>query len=1100
MKVVRVSGGIALLLAAGWSSARAQSIFATIVGTVTDSTTAVISGARITVTNRNTNERRQFVTNELGYYEINNLFPGVYLLDAEMTGFAKYRKERIDLASNENARMDITLTVATQATEVTVSAEGGARIETETSVLSDLRSFRQLSSLPLAARSIYRYLVLTPGVTGGMNGTMSVSGSRDRQVHYAVDGVTMSDVRSSNTIGPTLNFIEAFEEFKIDFGNNSAEYKAVGTLNVATKRGGNQVHGAVYDVYATGAFRAKNYFTRARSGTPSHGFGGHLSGPAYLPKLYDGRDKTFWFASYETTFAPQDVSNLTPAVPLPAWKRGDFSRERTVVRDPFASGQPFADNLIPPARINPVARQYLALWPDPNFGDTSVFANQNYREQRRRPFSKPHNAQTRLDHRISDANTVFGRYLHQRQQSPDFESGLPGILGLRQQLRVVKHFLVSDTHIFSPSLINELRFGISYNTNPRWAKDVDGPAFVRALGLTNLTRDGQIPDVHQIPIVSFAQGPGIQTIEVTQQRFFNEDITFQWQDTVSKITGKHSLRFGFEINKRHFNDQNQPTNLFGSFQFTNRYTGFNFADFLLGVPSTISRGAFALRREDRSIAYDWFFHDNYKITNSLALNLGLRYELHPGWTTNGNRISAFDKKSGNIVVPDSALPLVSELFPTNLVPVIGHSRTDFNDRLFRTDKNNLAPRVGFAWRPFGSNNFVVRAGYGLFFDIIPRQPALFGVPFIVNEPSYTNPADINDAEFAQWPLAFPRRVRLGAVSIPSTWENGFRTPYAQNWNFTLEKELAGMRLRGSYVGTGGRQMPYAFNINQPAPGPGLYIDKPRPFLNLAAVTEQRNGASHTYHALNLEIERRFARGLMFESSFTFAKDLGDEDVSPENTFDRARERAQTQIQPYRRWVGFLVYELPFGKGKPFGSDLNRLASHLVGGWELSASAAMQDGQHETPLWQAPDLHGIAQTTSRTPAQVARRPDCLADPIFPSSRQSIDAWYDVTVFRLPATPGLFGSCGRGIIRGPAVRVLHGGLFKRFQLGEKFSFRLGGQATNILNHPNFSNLSGNALRLDNTTARARITGAGGATDSSAGDAAGSRVLRLDLRIEF
>jgi hypothetical protein len=1089
-----------LLLLAWGSPAAAQSIFATIVGTVTDPTSAVISGAKVTVQNVNTNERRQFVTNASGYFELNNLFPGRYVLEAEMTGFAKYRRENIELASNENLRIDITLTVSTQVTEVTVTAESGARVETESSVLSDVRSFRQLTSLPLATRSIYRYLVLTPGVTGGMNGTMSVSGSRDRQVHYAVDGVTMSDVRSSNTIGPTLNFIEAFEEFKVDFGNNSAEFKAVGTLNVTTKRGGNQMHGAVYDYYSTGAFRARDYFTHARSGAPSHGFGTHVSGPVYLPKLYDGRDKTFWFTSYETTFAPQDVSNLTPSVPLVAWKRGDFSRERTVVRDPFAGNAPFPNNTIPASRINSVAQKYIPLWPDPNFGDTSVFANQNYREQRRRPFSKPHNVQTRIDHRLSQSNTIFGRYLHQRQQNPDFESGLPGVLGMRQQLRVVKHALLSDTHIFSPTLINEFRFGISYNTNPRWAADVDGPAFVRALGLTNVTVDGQLQPVRQVPIVSFAQGAGIQTIEVTQQRFFNEDLTYQWQDSVSLITGKHSLRFGFEINQRQFNDQNQPNNYFGSFQFTNRYTGFNFADFLLGTPSSISRGAYALRREDRSIAYDWFIHDNYKVTNTLTLNLGLRYELHPGWTTGGSRISAFDKATGSIVVPDEALPLLSPLFPQSLVPVIGHSKTAFNDRLFRTDKNNLAPRVGFAWRPFAANHFVVRGAYGIFYDIIPRQTTLFGIPFIVNEPGHTNPADINDPLFVQWPVAFPRVSRQAGVSIPGTWENGFRTPYAQNWNLTLEKELAGMRLRASYVGTGGRKMPYGHNINQPAPGPGLFVEKPRPFPNLPAITEQRNGSTHTYHGLNMEVERRFSNGLLFESSFTFAKDLGDEDTGLENTFDRRRERAQTQFQPYQRWVGFVVYELPVGKGKRFGAGHSGLLQYLLGGWEISASAAAQTGLHNTPLWQTADLHGIAFTTSRTPAQVARRPDCVSDPNLPASQRSIDRWYDVGAFRLPATPGVFGSCGRGILDGPGVAVLHGGFHKRFRLGERFSFYAGIQATNLLNHPNWSNLSANALRLDNSSARARITGAGGATSSSAGDAAGARVMRLDLRIEF
>lgn len=1080
----------------------AQSIFGTILGTVTDPTAAVVPGAKVTVLNMRTKEKRPFTTGASGNYELSNLFPGRYVLEVEMAGFARSRREGIELAANENVRIDVRLQVAAEATAVTVSSDTGPRIETETARLTDIRNLTQLQTLPLGARSIWRYLALTPGVTSaGASNTMSVSGaSFDRQVHYTVDGVTMADVRSNNSISPTLNFIEAFEEAKIDFGNNSAEFKALGTLTVISKRGGNKLHGAAYDYYGTGAFRARDYFTGTRSGAPSHGPGGHLSGPVYLPRLYDGRDKTFWFLSYETTFAPQTVENFNISTPLSSWKRGDFSGERPVVRDPLAGGQPFPNNVIPPARVSNVARQYLPLWPEPNFGDPAQFTARNYRAQVLRPFDKEHNGQVRIDHRISNSNTIFGRYLHERQLFGTFESGLPGTLGRRRQLRVVKHALVSDTHIFSGTLINEFRFGISYNTNPRWATSIDGPGFIRAAGLINVTRDGKIPNVHQVPVVSFAGGAGIQTIQATPQRLFNEDLTFQWQDTLSKITGRHSLRLGLESNKRHFNDQYQSADVLGSFQFTARYTGFNFADFLLGMPSTISRSPFAEKLANRSTAYNFFIHDNYKITNSLTLNLGLRYELHPPWTTSGSRISAFDKKTGSIVVPDAALPLVSDLFPTNLVPVIGNSKTEFNDRLMRTDKNNFAPRVGFAWRPFGAKTWALRAGYGIFYDILPRQATLFGTPFVVSEPSYTNPTDVNNPGFVQWPLAFPRIVGGAGVSLPTTYEIGFRTPYVQNWTLTVEKEVASMRVRASYVGTGGRQMQFPFNINQPAPGPGLYVDKPRPFPSLPAITEYRNGASHTYHALNLGVERRFHQSLMFQSSFTFAKDLGDGDVTPENTFDRGRERAQTQMTPFRRWVGFFIYELPLGKGKRFGGSLRGVPAHLLGGWEISGSATMQDGWNETPLWLAPDIHGIAYTTSRTAAMVARRPDCISDPNFPPERQSVDAWYDVNAFRLPGTAGIFGNCGRSVIKGPAVRVLHAGLFKRFRVGDRFSLRLGMQATNILNHPNFSNLSASALSLDNTSGRAKITGAGGATSAEMGDAPGARSMRLELRIEF
>jgi hypothetical protein len=818
----------------------------------------------------------------------------------------------------------------------------------------------------------------------------------------------------------------------------------------------------------------------------------------YFPKLYNGRDKTFFFASYETDFGPQSATNFAITVPTAAMSRGDFSAEPVTIRDPFANNQPFPGNQIPQERINNVSKLFLPFWPEPNAGVSNV-VNRNYTEQKRGPFNKPHNAQFRVDHRISDNNTVFGRYLHNRQQNPGFESGLPGTLGFRQQLRVVKHFLLSDTHIFSPTLINEFRFGIAYDTNPRWATAVDGPEFLRTAGLENVTRDGTIPDIHQLPVVRFARGPGFQTIEVTRQRLYNESFTFQWQDTVSLIRGKHSFRMGFELNRHHFNDQYQPADLFGSYQFTDQYTGHNFADFLLGIPTSVSRAPFAERQGDRAMAYDLFIQDNYKATKSLTINFGLRYELHPAWGESSGRLSAFDKKTGSIVVPDEALPLVSDLFPTSVVPVIGHSEAGFPERLVDTDTNNLAPRVGFAWRPFGARTLVVRGAYGIFCEITAREPSIFGTPFRISEPSFTNPRDVNDSTFVQWPLAYPRVVRGAGVSLPTTLERGFRTPYSQNWNFTIEQEVIGMNVRVSYVGTGGRQIPYSFNINQPFPGPGLYVDKPRPFPALSAITETRNGASHTYNSLGFEVQRRFYRGLTFQTSLTFAKDLGDDEVVPENTFDRARERGRRGLQPFRRWVGFFIYELPFGKGKPFGGNVTGLASHLLGGWEISGSAALQDGQNETPLWLAPDIHGITHTTSRTPPQVARRPDCVADPNLPSDRQSIDAWYDVNAFRLPTTPGVFGSCGRGIIEGPAVRVLHGALYKRFR-AERFSFRIGAQATNVLNHPNFSNLSASALQLDNTSGRAKITGAAGATSGSTGDAAGARSMRLELRIDF
>lgn len=1074
----------------------AQSIFASIVGTVTDSSGAVIPKANVTATNVSTNEKRHFQTGDSGNYEISNLFPGAYTIEVDVQGFTKERREGIRLASNDNTRVDMILAVATQVTGVTVAVESATKVETESSKLSDLRTLPELRSLPVADRSVYRYLALTPGVTGGVT-TMSVSGSRERQVHFAIDGVTAADIRSSSTVGPSFNFIEAFEELKIDTSNNSAEFKGLGTLNVTTRRGGNQFHGAAYDYYTSGATRARNPFSGTKDNTPNHGFGTSWSGPVYLPRIYDGRDKSFWFISYETSFGPKSPYLFNTTVPPAAWRQGDFSHENTVVKDPFNNGVPFANNMIPAARVSSAAKQYFPFWPLPNVGDPNLADGLNYNTLFMGPYGKIHNGQVRFDHHISSSNTIFGRYLYNRQLAR-YPDGIGENVGYGGTIRKVRHLLVSDTHVFTPSLINEFRFGASLDSLP-WSNTLlNSTSFIKASGLTNVTRDGTVPDVPMVPLLSFSQGVGIEGIYPTAYEPFGQSRTFQWQETVSKISGKHSIRAGFEINWRHGNIQQEPDDLLGSYDFSNRYTGFNFADFLLGTPSTISRSAYVPARYDRQIAYDFFVQDNYKLSNRLTLNLGLRYELHPGWTTSGDRISAFDAKTGSIVVPDSALSEVSEFFPTNQVPIIGNSETRFNDRLFSTDKNNFAPRIGLAWRPLQSQTMVIRGGYGIFYEIIPRQQALFGTPFVVNEPAYTNPADITDPGFVQWPLAYPRVVRGAGVSLPAYFSSDFRTPYAQNWNITVEKEVAQMVVRAAYVGTGARKMPYPFNLNQPAPGPGLYIDKTRMFPTLATVNEQRNGASHTYHALNLEVERRLVKGLLYQSTFTWAEDKGTDGVTPENTYDLARERGMMQLLPYRRWVSFFVYELPFGKGKRFGGSMPGVLNTLLAGWQLSGTAVLRDGQNETPLWRMSDIHGIANTTSATAPQVNYRPNCASDPNFSHDQQTVGAWYNVSAFSLPTTPGVFGDCERGVIHGPGTRVLHGGLYKTLRAGERVSIRLGAQATNILNHTNYGNLSANALRIDNTSARGRITGS--YTSGAVGDAAGPRVIRLDLRLEF
>ncbi len=1091
--MARTGAAVAILLISLAPAVPAQTTFATITGIVTDPTGAVVPEVEIAVTHVATGITSKAVSNSEGVYTIPQLREGVYTLRAAKTGFRDFVVQEIQLLARDYRRIDIRLVVGPVDTVVEVTG-GVTLIETETARISETRSFAQLRDLPLNTRQIWAHLALVPNVLQAATGsTIRFSGSRTNQSHWSIDGTTMSDGVTETQIGPLANYVESFQEIRIDSANNTAEFGTIGQVTMVTKSGTNSFHGTLFDYYSTPWFRARNPFATARATGVSHLPGGSAGGPVYLPRLYDGRNRSFFFTSYETYKSSLTSHHFSPTVPLAPWRQGDFSALGTVVRDP-QSRQPFPGNRIPAARLNPTA---VALqnrfYPLPNFGDTSVLQSQNYRETRTRKEYDQYYMVVRMDHRFSDKDSLMGRFTRVDFRIEPFEGALPTI-GQGFVTRTNNAATVAYTHTFSPTMLNEFRWGLATNNLPIFPP-VRGKQMVEEFGLQGLAPD--LPDLPGILTINFA---GLGLSGISQANFRSPgaaNYLHHFQEHVSVFRGRHHMKFGANVTRIELDHYAADNALFGNLTFSNRFTGFPYADFLLGIPTTARRSFPPLRQDRLRYQYDFFFTDLFKLTPRLTLNYGLRYEYHPGWTEEHGYLSTFDIGSGSIVVKDGSLSRVSPLFPKAYANVMEASRAGLAAKtLLRTDRNNVAPRLALAWRPWGENT-VFRSGFGVYFDVVPPEAAMASVPFVVNEEPFNNPAD-NPVVIL--PRVFPAAGGAGpaSVSLPVAINPRLAVPYSMQYSFTIEHARWNTGFRVSYIGTNTRQGVYAYNYNSPRPDDQLFINKARPFPQYPGINYLTNGAGHQFNSLTVEAERRLARGLQFQSSWVWARDIGDLERGEtlENPFDRARDRAVWPDIPTHRFTSNWVYEMPFGKGKPFLANAGRALDLLVGGWQISGIYSYYSGQFLTPFWTGPDPTGTAYTAGATRPLVTIRPDHLRNANLPADQRSLSRWFDTSAFAAPPI-GRFGNSAKGVIKGPWVNVWHLGLFKSFALTEQVRFRWELTATNAFNHPNYSNPGTNISQVAQAGV---ITGVGGVQGASTGDMPYQRSFRMGLRLEW
>jgi hypothetical protein len=1071
----------------------AQTTFGSMTGTVRDQAGALVPGVALEATHVESNYRYTTVSNETGNYTLPQLREGTYILRATLPGFRDFVARDIQLAARDERRVDVILQVGGVEAAVEVTA-GPALIETETARIGDSKDAAQLKALPLNSRSLYNFLGLSPGVVaaGGGESFRRFAGSRRNQSDQSIDGVSVSTGQDGTQITPLVQFIESFEQVRVDMANNSADIGSVGQVTVISKSGTNEFHGSVFDYYSTPWFRAVAPFASARQSGVRHNPGGSFGGPIVVPGIYDGHNKSFFFYSFETSRGSNVLDLINPTVPLEVWRGGCFPG--ITIRDPFNNNQTFANGCIPSDRINAVSKKIQErFWPLPNVqtNATTLTAN-NYRVQLSRPFDPNTYWTTRIDHRFTERATLFGRWTWNRSYNRGYEANLPTI-GQLDRFRNTRAATLSMTYTINPHIVSESRYGLAYSNDPRHGP-LRGLDIVNSLGLVGLVDN--LPDIYGVPNISFS---GLSVTSITQTAERNpgfKNLVQQWQEHLNYYRGRHAIKGGFQVGRYESSDLQQNNALFGSLSFTNRYTGHPYADFLLGFPSTVTRANPAVETDRIRWAYDFFITDDFKVASRLTLNLGIRYELRPYWSDARGLLSAFDLSTGRIVVPNGSLSRVSPLLPRGYVDVVEAKDAGYPGRsLIETDKNNFAPRLGFAYRPWG-NSTVVRGAFGIFYDVVTRSANSGGAPYVINEPGFTNPAT-NPVVIL--PRVFPAAGVGGpaTIGIPQAVRKDLRIPYSMQYNLTVEHQRWNTGFRVSYVGTNTRQGDFTMNVNQPVADSRLYVDKPRMFPNYPAINLRTNGAGHQYHAMTVEAERRFLNGISYQASWTWAKDIEDLNgflfESPENAYDRLRERGNSLDTPRHRVTTNTIFDFPFGSGKKYFGNAGKGWNALVGDWESSWIFSYYSGQFLTPMWSGPDPTGTAFTSSRTPANVTIRPDMLRDSNLPSSERTVNRWFDPAAFAAPQ-PGRFGTAGKSVIIGPGNIVFDAGVAKRFRIHERARLRLELTATNVFNHPSFGNP---AINISNAATAGVISGV---KDSSDLDQSGARAFRTALRLEW
>ncbi|HEX6772719.1 MAG TPA: TonB-dependent receptor [Acidobacteriaceae bacterium] len=1176
LHMLRVIALLAGLLIAGFlpSATYAQSIQGSIIGTVRDSAGAVLPGATVTLTNIGDGATRSAVTDASGNYEFIDSKAGQYSVQVTANGFQKWSATDLALAARQQLRVDAALPVGSVQQQVNVSGETLSAINTENPTISGVYNAADVANLPVNTRasengtSALNIIGTLPGVQAD-HGSFSLQGGLPFQTEVSVDGITVQGANSNSPIADAFPSSESISELRTDGALNNAEFGQPGEVTVVSKAGTNTIHGSAFWYHQNAAFDAIPYTYPTTTSKPklvANTYGGSFGGPVVIPHFYNGHNRTFIFGAYEGWRHPSQDTKAYK-VPSVLMKQGDFSRYAsegfTGLTNPFTGGS-YGTKL---PTINAAAQKMLQFYPNPNVGDPNAYTDDDVANYIVNKDSSGHSDQfdIRADQYFGSNQKflLWGRFTWK-----NFPINFPEPLAVpsaqdSNQSRVLK---ISANYTLTPHVINEFGFGFTRYTSGR-TNSFDGKTFTEGLGLNGL----QNLFYNGIPEVDFNN---VSSLDADRLSSLTKSNTYVYTDALSWSLGAHQLRFGLDIRTLEaitplgFNGSDN----YGTFQYNTSnssglFTGVDFADFLLGLPYQTFYDVVQEDNDGKSTHYHFFGQDQWKATPNLTLSYGLRYELHPGYYDVHGDIGNFNPaiaRSGSVIYPDGAAKLLATSFLASAnactpygttsggsvingspcMPVLTNSQANFPSGLKHYPKLRFMPRLGFAWRPFGDDKTAVRGGFGMY-NITVLGGNFYSLTGTLQAQTtqYTNTLNTNTHTIGyQWPNIYAGAGNGGCSTcygqdyFGTANSTNWKDPYTEQWSLSVDRSIGtGYAARLSYIGSVTHQLVWAPDENTlPFSNTVSAADQPfsaRLFPNWGRINTRATGANSNYHSLQVEGLRRFQSGFEFDSTYTFAKALAD-NQGPANNGGFAGEtggsRATSILARYvdygnvygtrrHRWNTTMVYDLPFGHGRQFGSSISRVADLVAGGWRLSNIFLWQSGPFESPYF--PDGQGDPSGTgsgldgTNTGFDGGHRnqyPDRVNSvSLNPAHRGRLN-WVNATAFTCPGDPGWqpgnacttgsgsgspppigrFGNARVGSIVAPGTVNLSSGVSKVFRITERVQFRAEGTFTNVLNHTN----------LGDPNVNISSPSFGFITDTIGSDFGGARTGQVSMRLDF
>ena len=990
-------------------------------GRVVDMNGAVVPRAQLSVQNSATGLARKGETDSEGNYQIAALAVGNYRVEVRARGF---RTEIVEQMRIEVARIvvqDFQLSVGDINQTINVMPEARL-IEAATVSVGQVIDQGSVQELPLNGRHFIDLGLLVPGsVTPPQNGNLSspargqgsfalnTAGNREDSVNFQINGINLND--QINNIITFLPPISSIQEFKVDNSTFSAEYgrNSGAIVNIATRRGTNQFHGELLEYFRNDALDARNFFNFTSSRPPPfkrNQFGGSIGGPVVLPHFgeggsplgYNGKNRTFFFFSYEGLRQRQGVDVNTLVL---------SDAQRASVTDP-------------------VIKKLVDLIPRANFTDSLGAA--------RFVGSAPvavvvDQWAVDISHKFNDSDQLHGYYAVQRDDRDEptaLGNTIPGFGDIRHGFRQI--FTLNYTHIFTSNMVNEARFGFNRISFTAVAGAPLNPA---DFGIRNgINQAGALPQINVAGGLNLG-GP----TQIPQGR---GDTSFVASDTLSRLRGRHSIKFGGEF-RRFYNNTLVLDS--GTFQFP------SVAAFVAGNANSF---AIALGNRSASIAQgalDFFALDSFKWRRNLTLELGLRYEWNMSPTERFDRFYVFE--------------------PTRVALVnVGRDI----DQVYKTNAKNFQPRVGFAWDPFKDGKTSVRAGYA----IMTEQPVVQAVSNTAANPPNATPLSFSGTIRLNNAIDLARASGISLVTVDHNFENS----YVQSWNLNIQREIIpGLAVMVGYFGSKGTHLRISRNINQPVNGvrPFPLLSNSSPVLpgaSLGNITQVEGTGNSSYNALWTTVSRRFSSGLQFNASYTWSKSIDYNSINApptlitvQNSYDLRGDRGLSDFDARHRLVVSGIYELLF-KG-------NRIKE----GWQLAAIVQVQSGNPVNIITTNSTVNGVANTL---------RPD-VAGPVEILDR--VDRWFDTSAF---TSVPRFGSLGRNVIIGPSFSNIDFSVLKNIKLDEKMRLQFRAEVFDLLNHASF----GQPGRVVGSATFGQIS----KTRFPTGDSGSSRQLQFALKLMF